>query len=694
MILTALCVLALNLPTPVASAEVSPEPPNIQAQAGWFDTVSQGDDEKPYPVELRAFYQAMCVLSNTGKVACWGGNMFGAVGNGSDSRVELPQPLLIPGKVSQLENSQSGFCALVDTDVYCWGTVSNVGSIPTRMRVEPISELIQGTDCGVSAETGEHVCWWAELERLEDELPEHDQLVYGGFINCIIDLEAQLRCWGKNDSHQLPTSNDPYALEPSLQLIPGLGRVKQVEIGDPSPFTLIPEYLCALEDSGDVKCWGSSILGLTLREPTKIDFPGPVHKISVGSRSVCGLTDKGIVCIYLEDSAEHWGFVQLDDGESFYTGMWNSCALSNRQVFCWDESATSTPSNPEDYLVEIDFDRETVAPKPAEMFKEPYTVEGFWHACGTDQYRIVSCWPLNDWALTSWGQLGAEPDEYGFTRLEELGRVEELAAGAAHTCARLENKRVTCWGKNSGGELGIGTMSEFEPPSEVIGISDVSDIAASPMATCVIFGPQDQVACWGSNAVGQLGRPGGDSAEPVIIDGFSGASHLLVMKVMGCAGLRGEGVQCWDPTSLGVDEFNKRTAGESTEIPEGITRETAPLFQVPTPVPTQTPTPIPTADPSEQSAGETSTDSDKQSAERTPDSDKTGPGKNDTDGKDKSESTDSKDTESKGPRTDTKERSAAQKFVSDFFGSPIAIMALICLIAAGALIWFIVRDPS
>ena len=90
-----------------------------------------------------------------------------------------------------------------------------------------------------------------------------------------------------------------------------------------------------------------------------------------------------------------------------------------------------------------------------------------------------------------------------------------IAAGHYHTCVIRENGSIGCWGSNSHGQLGDGSpydpsgdpgSGHFNESRTVMlppGRTAVS-ITAGDWHTCAIL-DNGSVACWGGNAVGQLG---------------------------------------------------------------------------------------------------------------------------------------------------------------------------------------------
>ncbi|MBK6534699.1 MAG: hypothetical protein IPF99_35665 [Deltaproteobacteria bacterium] len=80
--------------------------------------------------------------------------------------------------------------------------------------------------------------------------------------------------------------------------------------------------------------------------------------------------------------------------------------------------------------------------------------------------------------------------------------VVQVAAGAAHSCARRADGSVQCWGDNQFGQLGDGTTIARSVPTPVLGLSGVVDISAGRQHTCARLG--DGTADAGNNAYAAL----------------------------------------------------------------------------------------------------------------------------------------------------------------------------------------------
>lgn len=156
---------------------------------------------------------------------------------------------------------------------------------------------------------------------------------------------------------------------------------------------------------------------------------------------------------------------------------------------------------------------------------------GWSHACALHADGRVSCWGAN-----TNGQIGTDPALMSRSTIpREVGGltdVVQVTAGNQHTCARLENGSARCWGKNTDLQLGHGSGAGSHVPAFVTTgsftqLADVQQIAAGGYHTCARLG-DGTVRCWGRNDDGQVGNgtKGGDvtTATVALAAGESAAS--------------------------------------------------------------------------------------------------------------------------------------------------------------------------
>ncbi|WP_420810767.1 hypothetical protein [Haliangium ochraceum] len=207
------------------------------------------------------------------------------------------------------------------------------------------------------------------------------------------------------------------------------------------------------------------------------------------------------------------------------------------------------------------------------------------HGCGLLDDGTVRCWGGN-WSGRLGLGLGPEasvPLYRGSLRTLEPARLGQpalqIAVGADHSCALLEDRSVRCWGGNWAGQLGIGdtqAIGDDELPESVapveLGGAAVA-IAAGAFHTCALLAGGD-VRCWGRNSQGQLGL--GHTSQ--ILSPASGGTVELGGRAIAlaagddhtCALLEGGRLRCWGYNEKGALGYGHTYDVGDNETPRSV----------------------------------------------------------------------------------------------------------------------------
>lgn len=151
----------------------------------------------------------------------------------------------------------------------------------------------------------------------------------------------------------------------------------------------------------------------------------------------------------------------------------------------------------------------------------------------------------------------------------------QITAGAEHSCARITDGTVRCWGSNSEGQLGddSGPGTRSLVPVQVAGIDGVSTeatwVSAGDSHSCAAL-KSGEVQCWGRNTNGQLGTgvifP--NSPLPVTVTGIESAVSVTAGGNHTCARLTDETVRCWGRNEEG--QLGSGAAGSNQPTPSPV----------------------------------------------------------------------------------------------------------------------------
>lgn len=497
-----------------------------------------------------------CALTMEDTLWCWGRNIFGAAGVGSEDDVFTPTEVDLGTPIAAVHMGSSTACARAeDGRLWCWGLGSSgqlgdgvvaqghFSTTPVQAPGEDWIDLAVGREhvCGQTSD-GQTLCWGDNLVgQVGDGTsgPDNGRTMpvpvgpwgggpvasdwavgeVGDSHGCGRRLDGSMWCWGGRKQSQLgdddalgdcpepnPTecaSTTPVAVTPA-----GTGAWGDPELG--------AEHTCALQDDGTLWCWGQNLqsqLGYSGDDgaiPTRVGMATNWTAVSLGQISTCGLRSPGTL----------WCWGGNSDG-----------VLGNGMI---------GGSEPAPVQVGIETDWVSIE------------VGSFLHACGIRSDQSLWCWGRNDYGQLGLGSVG-DPEP---TPVQVPGSWASVSAGAFHTCAIAVDGTLWCWGRAGDGELGIGPVAEdatIPSPTQVGADSDWNQVALGGRLSCGRRG-LGTVWCWGNNDRGQLGQgtigvpPMAD--VPLQVGADADWVDLSVASAIAC-GRRGTDLWCWGSNSFG-----------------------------------------------------------------------------------------------------------------------------------------------
>jgi len=290
-----------------------------------------------------------------GELFCWGGNLYGTLGDGSTTDRARPE------KVSGLEDvSAVGMgglgrtCAIASGDLYCWGqgagpTAQNV-TLPTKVSgLTDVRAVAVGlTTCAISS--GDLYCWGNNLNGqtgagTDPTIPTPTRVsglsdvtaVSTSHTTTCAIAAGSAYCWGNNADGQVgdgTTTNRP--------------TPTRLDLDSPSSISTSLYSTCAVANgsggSGTVFCWGENGSGqlgdgteVSRQRPTPIDVRGATQ-VSTAGYAACAAASGSAYCwgsrSTLPDHAPS-RINGLSGVTQVTTGSANVCAVAGAEMYCW-----------------------------------------------------------------------------------------------------------------------------------------------------------------------------------------------------------------------------------------------------------------------------------------------------------------------------------------------------------------------
>ena len=349
---------------------------------------------------------------------------------------------------------------------------------------------------------------------------------------CAVTATHGVRCWGVNDNGQLG-DNTTTQRNSSVDVI-GVANALAVAAGQ--------SHSCALISGGGVKCWGDNSVG-QLGDGSLFDRQTAVDVTGLGGAATAIAAGGGETCAIVAGALKCWG------------------ANTSGQV---GDGSTTNRSSPTAVL--------GLTTGVAQI------AVGGAHACARTAGGAAYCWGANDE-----GQIGdgTTVDRLSPAAVSGLADdVVEIGAGINHSCARLADDTIGCWGLGGAGGLGTGLDGSYNEvvPVRIAGLpTQVTALAAGgAFGTSSRYGhscarTQDGAAyCWGSNDQYQTGLGGSGAAPPAavaIATAQSGVRAVLAGHQFSCLLTTSGGVKCWGDNAAG--QLGNNTTNDAS-VPQDV----------------------------------------------------------------------------------------------------------------------------
>ena len=316
----------------------------------------------------------------------------------------------------------------------------------------------------------------------------------GGFHTCALLDNGTVRCWGFGGDGRLGGGNIDNIGDDEVP-----GAVPPVNLGAGRTAVAISAgfaHTCAVLDDASVRCWGhgaNGALGQGGRDSIGDgETPGSLPPVDLGEHTAKAITaGSEFTCALLDDdSVSCWGY-----------GFDGRLGYGDRKTVGDDETPASVGS------VNLGAGHTAHAISAGDL-----------HTCALLDDDTVRCWGVASYGSLGYGDTNTigddeTPASVGPVDIGAARTARAISAGGPQTCALLDNATVRCWGANLWGQLGYGNtlaIGDDETPGQAGPVSlgrpgtAATAISAGRLHTCVRLSDSG-VRCWGYGGDGRLG---------------------------------------------------------------------------------------------------------------------------------------------------------------------------------------------
>jgi alpha-tubulin suppressor-like RCC1 family protein len=537
-----------------------------------------------------------CAIKFSGQLYCWGSNNFGQIGDGTLN--DRSTPTLIDSGVSYVfvAVGATHTCGITSASAVpantlkCWGknSAGQLGDGTTTNQLSPViidigvayAQVVTGHShsCALTAASATPAnaikCWGnnssgqvGDTTMIQKLLPttvdvgvNYALITAGAYHTCGVTTAANLpgkalKCWGFNASGQIgdgtqSSTSTPLIIDSGVTYASVSGGLYHT-CGITSSTAPIPNAL---------KCWGDNSyyeLGdgtQSLRLlPTAINAAISYTQVSSGAYGTCARTTAG------SGSALHcWGTnnaSQIGDGtnrprstptviaagqvfSAVTSGLSQTCALhATGTLNCWGANTkgqlAQSVTSPSSFLLPQQVDTGAGYLQIA---------NGSGYSCGITSSGALKCWGLN-----TYGQLGNGSiiNSAAPILIDPSVAYSKVGLGQSHSCGITTAGTLKCWGDGTYGQLGNGTYGAGTTPAVIDPGTSYSQISLGTIHTCGVT-TTGVLKCWGYNTNGGVGNGVTTlNTTPVVIDSGVSYSQISLGSYHSC-GITSTGIlKCW-----------------------------------------------------------------------------------------------------------------------------------------------------
>jgi alpha-tubulin suppressor-like RCC1 family protein len=541
-----------------------------------------------------------CALLGSGEVRCWGANLSGSLGDGTETKRVTPVSVLPAGSgTTQISAGTDFTCIVRNGSVRCWGADFSEqlgdggggGSFqPWASQAVaifgssgfPASALSAGHSHACAIVTGAARCWGnGEFGKLGngDTAERASPTPVSGFSSGSLDIAAghdhscvrtaaEWRCWGHFGNGALGDGSKERRMLPVVPVTAGAA---------PTALVSGEAHTCVVI-GGAVRCWGSNGSGQVgdwtfedrYAAVDVVGINGSVIQMAAAGSHTCALTQSNIWCWGSNTSYELGAqlpstfipsALNIGAASAIAAGSAHTCVVMGGGLRCWGSNRSGQLGDPG-----------SNASRPDPYQSIPVNSKVTAVAAGGNHTCAVVDGGARCWGDNQNGQVG-DPNSFAaradaYPVFQPGSKVSKIAAGSSHTCAIVDGG-VQCWGANYRGQLGAGYVGNPSPlpvPSDIfVANFGVTDIAAAGDHTCVTA--QNQLFCWGGDENGELGVGTLDDwsfpSSPKGLEYGSGMSTSIIAAGYSSTCAVSSGVlRCWGSNhrgALGIAIVDYRT---------------------------------------------------------------------------------------------------------------------------------------